>query len=163
MIYNIYYLRATQTKFAALISLAVRLGILSVSENGTTYAPEGAYDYIGTIPVLSDTPDAEGIYQQVGEKKNAEGEVLYHANLALPYSLNAVGAAIAEEDTETAAVFTALQEYFVTSSVEGKVEVTEPAAPARVFFDADAYFASLPPPSEPPIVEVPTGPAEGEA
>ena len=150
MIYNIYYLRATKTKFASLISLAVRLGILSVSEDGATYAPEGAYDYIGTLPVLSTVPDAEGVYAQIGVKQNAEGEDLIHANLALPYSLNAVGAAIAEEDTETAAIFTSIQEYFVTNPLVENVAAA-PQNPARTFFDADAYYASLPPPVEPTV------------
>ena len=149
MIYNIYYLRANETKFASLISLAVRLGILSVNEQGETYAPEGAYDYIGTIPVFSTTPDANGMYPQIDVTKNIAGEVLYHANLALPYSLNAVGTVIAESDTETAAVFAALQEYFVVGP-DGKV--ADPVAPARVFLDADAYYASLPTMELPPQV-----------
>jgi len=143
MIYNVYYLRATQTKLAQFISLATRLGILSVDEGGVPFAIEGAYDYIGSIFVEGE------------EVKNAEGETLYHANLALPYSLEEVGALIAEEDTEMAQLFADIQEYFV---VGPDSKPTVPVNPARTFLDADAYLASLPPPIE-PFLEPPTEPS----
>lgn len=153
MIYNIYYLRATQTHFEKLISLAVRLQILTSTLNEETKeevisCPDGAYDYIGPISILSDTPDVEGVYSVIGERRNAAGEVLIHANLVLPYSLNEVGALIAEEDTETATVFASLKEYFVTGK-DGRA--TSPVAPSRVFLNVEDYPPYVPP--EPAIGE----------
>ena len=136
-----YYLRCIESDVPLLLRLGTALGVLQEvqDEEGNTKitgTTGSSFDVIGPIyspAVATGVVDANGfpVFIPGDPKKNANGNVYWHANLRTELDLLSVAQDIAKVNPEIALYLPDISRFFITDSVTELAAA--PANPVRVF------------------------------
>jgi hypothetical protein len=124
-----YFLRCAETDKALLYALAVKLGVLTKTEEGYSEVDcawdEVGYIYEPTGEVVDDTP-------VMAVKANKDGVAYWHVNLVVTKSLGDLAEAVyaKTQDKTLGAALADMGRFFIVGE-DGRP--VQPHAPARVF------------------------------